>query len=348
MRKKISYIILSICAALITILCTQTLLNATLDSVITRKEFNNQIESNRSNSNVVVERKYTLTQQQLNEQSVLALNWMQQSGEYVALAHQAFNTAKIAFDSAVEREVKNPAVVVDIDETVLDNSAYQAGLIDTNNVFNPSDWNDWVRHKEAKAIPGSVEFVNHVNANGGKIFFVSDRAESSTNISNNNDLELATIENLKAIGFTGASDRSVLLKGEFSQTIEGKEDTSKQFRREAVENGSADGLKHNIVVLVGDNLNDFDNLAGETNSQRRALVKARKSQYGVFNAIKQKDGFEPAYIILPNPVYGAWESGLYDPKAFNKKFWFELNPSQKNQQRKNRLIRWHLKSTTSP
>jgi len=340
MRKNLNYLILGICAATLSIFATQNLLNATLDSVSTKKESNNQIKLARSELEAFVEEKETLTQQQLNEQSVLAVSWMQQSGEYVALAHQAFNTAKIAFDSAIALGVKHPAVVVDIDETILDNSAYQAGLIDTNNFFNPSDWNEWVRHKKAKAIPGAVELVNYVNANGGKIFFVSDRAESSSKNRQNNDLELATIVNLKAVGFTGVSERSVLLKGEFSQTIEGKEDTSKQFRREAVENGSADGIEHNIVVLIGDNLNDLDNLAGETNNQRRAHVEANKSQYGVFNAIKEKDGFEPAYIILPNPVYGAWESGLYEPEAFNKKLGFELNPSEKNQQRKSKLIRW--------
>jgi predicted secreted acid phosphatase len=225
MRKNINYTILGICAAITSIFATQNLLNASLYSVRTKKEFNNQIKLSQSNLEAFVEQKETLTQQQLNEQSVLAVSWMQQSGEYVALAHQAFNTAKIAF----------------------------------------------------------------------------------------------------------------------SQTIEGKEDTSKQFRREAVENGSADGIKHNIVVLVGDNLNDLDNLAGETNNQRRAHVEANKSQYGVFNAIKEKDGFEPAYIILPNPVYGAWESGLYEPEAFNKKLWFELNPSEKNQQRKSKLSRWTFK-----
>jgi 5'-nucleotidase (lipoprotein e(P4) family) len=347
MRKNLDYIILSMCAITMYIFGSQNLLNASLDSVSTEKESNNQTKLNRSDHKAFVEQKEALTQQQLNEQSVLGNLWMQQSGEYVALAHQAFNTAKVAFDSAIAQGVKHPAVVVDIDETILDNSAYQAGLIDTNNSFNTSDWNEWVKAKEAIAIPGSVEFVNYVNANGGKIFFVSDRAESSTEDSQNNDLELATIENLQAVGFIDVNDESLLLKGEFSQTIGGKNNISKQFRREAVSKGSADGIAHKIVVLVGDNLNDLDSLAGETNNQRRDRVEANKNQYGVLNAIKENDVVvKPAYIILPNPIYGAWESGLYEPEVFNKKLWFELNPSEKNQQRKNKLTSWTLKSNS--
>ena len=213
-----------------------------------------------------------LTQQQLNEQSVMAIEWVQQSGEYAALAHQAFNLAKIAFEHAVAKKVKNPAVIVDIDETVLDNSAYQAGLIDTNHLFSPSSWHQWVLTEKARAIPGAVAFVNYVHAQGGKVFFISNRAEKSSQDSQDNELELATINNLQAVGLTGVNDSSVLLKGEFSRVIDGVENTSKQFRREAVENGNADGKFYTIVALVGDNLNDFDGRAGITNRQRRAHV----------------------------------------------------------------------------
>lgn len=79
-----------------------------------------------------------ITNAQLNEQSVLAINWVQQSGEYQALTYQAFNIARIVFDQAKAKKVRQPAVIVDIDETVLDNSAYQAGLIGTNSGFELS------------------------------------------------------------------------------------------------------------------------------------------------------------------------------------------------------------------
>lgn len=285
----------------------------------------------------------TLTQQELNEQSILAINWIQQSGEYRALAYQAFNCAKLAFDNALAKQIKNPAVIVDIDETILDNSFYQAGLIDTNNAFSPASWDQWVKARKAKSIPGAVEFVNYVNANKGKVFFISDRDESTTRDSKNNDLELATIINLKALGFTGANDQSLLLKGEFSRTADGKENTSKQLRREAIESGKADGKAHNIVVLVGDNLNDLDAEAGTPNAARRFHVDLNKDRYGVANTSGNRSKnqvFEPTYVMLPNPMYGAWESGLYNPKAFGKQQWFQLNSFEKSQQRKQALNRW--------
>lgn len=280
----------------------------------------------------------TVTQKQLNDQSLLAINWMQQSGEYRALAYQAYNSAQLAFDKA--KEVKNPVVIVDIDETVLDNSAYQSGLINSDAAFSPESWNQWIKARKAKAIPGAVEFVNYVNANGGKVFFISDRDESSTGDSKNNDLELATIANLKAVKFTGVNEQSLLLKGEFTKTINGKNDTSKQFRREAVENGKADGKVHTAIVLVGDNLNDLDAVAGKTNAARRLHVDNSRNIYGVKGSNHQTKVFKHTYIVLPNPMYGSWESAIYNPAAFNKKRWSELTPTQKSQQRKQVLNRW--------
>lgn len=279
----------------------------------------------------------TVTQKQLNEQSLLAINWMQQSGEYRALAYQSFNSAQLAFDNA--KKIKNPTVIVDIDETVLDNSAYQAGLINTDNAFSPNTWNQWIKLKKAKAIPGAVAFVNHVNANGGKVFFISDRDESSTGNSKNNDLELATIANLKAVGFTGVNEQTLLLKGEFTRTVQGKKDNSKQFRREAVESSKADGKVRTIVLLVGDNLNDLDAVAGKTNTARRSHVDSSKNFYGVKGSKIQAQASKPAYIVLPNPIYGAWESALYEPTKFGKQQWYDLSATQKSQQRKQALSR---------
>ena len=268
----------------------------------------------RANSKTLAPNIKELNQQQLNDQSMMAVQWVQNSGEYQALAYQAFNVAKNAFDNAVSKSIANPTVIIDIDETVLDNTPYQAGLIDSDRGFSPSTWNEWVKAAKAKAIPGAVEFVNYVNANGGKVFFISNRAESSTKDSKNNDLELATIANLKAVGITDADDSNVLLKGEFSQNIAGKVNTNRKFRRLAVQQGIADGIPRNIVLLAGDNLNDLDDRFGNTNIQRRRKVNNFSHRYGATNATIN----EPTYIVIPNPMYGAWESSMYNPSAFDK------------------------------
>lgn len=325
-----------------------TALSLTVGSAVNPAKISQIHQENVGNKNTLIQDASpnipkTLTQQELNEQSILAINWIQQSGEYRALAYQAFNCAKFAFDNALAKGIKNPSVVVDIDETILDNSSYQAGLIDTDNAFSPASWDQWIEARKAKSIPGAVEFVKYVNANKGKVFFISDRDESTTKDSKNNDLELATIINLKALGFTGANDQSLLLKGEFSRTADGKENTSKQLRREAIESGKADGKAHNIVVIVGDNLNDLDAEAGTPNAARRFHVDLNKDRYGIVGTSSNRSKnqvFEPTYVMLPNPMYGAWESGLYNPKVFGKQQWFQLKPSEKSQQRKQVLNRW--------
>lgn len=110
------------------------------------------------------------TGQQLNQQGMLAVNWVQQSGEYRALTYQAFNLAKLTFHTAKSKNISRPAIIVDIDETVLDNSAYQAGLLDSNKGYETTTWNQWIKAEKAKAVPGAVEFANYVNKNGGKVF----------------------------------------------------------------------------------------------------------------------------------------------------------------------------------
>lgn len=275
------------------------------------------------------------TQAQLNDQLVLAINWTQDSGEYAAVAYQAYNLARIAFDQALASGVENPAVVLDLDETVLDNSAFQAGLIDTDAAYSSSIWNPWILAEDATAIPGAIEFINYVTANGGKVFFVSNRDESSTGDTNNNDLEQATIDNLIALGVNDVTDANTLVSGEFTGIVDGEMSESKEFRRLAVENGSADGTDYETVVLIGDNLNDFDDDAGTTNVDRRVYVESTQDQYGVYS-----DG-NPAYIVLPNPQYGDWEGpGLYNPAEFGKEQWYELTPEEKNIQRKAALDVW--------
>ncbi|MBD2665129.1 acid phosphatase (Class B) [Richelia sinica FACHB-800] len=279
------------------------------------------------------------TNKQLNEQSLMAVNWVQQSGEYRALVYQAFNIGKIIFDTAKTKNISRPAVIVDIDETVLDNSPYQAGLFDTNNGFELQSWNKWLKAAKAKAVPGSVEFVNYVNSNGGKVFFISNRDAKSTKDGKINDLEAATINNLKSVGFTGVNEQTVLLRGEFSKVINGKENNSKQWRLDAINNGIADGNKHTIVAFVGDSLNDFDEAAGRNNQQRRDYVDKNRNSYGVFD-ITNAGMIQPAYIAIPNPMYGNWEIGMYDPKPFNKQTTLEMTPGERSQQRKESLNRW--------
>ena len=217
-------------------------------------------------------------QQQLTEQTVFAVNWMQQSGEYSALSYQAFNMAEMAFDQSRPKAGLKKAVVVDLDETMIDNSAYAGWQIKYHQPFTGPTWSRWTQARKAKALPGAVEFSHYVIDHGGRIFYVSNRDQQDYD---------ATADNLKALGFADVTAQTLLLKpaGGSSNKIERFNSLAQQG--------------YDITVYVGDNLNDF---SGEPyhklNTQRRDFVN------------RHQDDFGRKYIMLPNPSYGDWESGL--------------------------------------
>ncbi len=228
-----------------------------------------------------------------NEYQVAAILYMQKAGEYRALAYQAFNLAQMQMDADFEKKnlkklakderKKARAVVVDIDETVLDNSPYQAFSIRNRIAFDLDVWYAWGEKRSARAIPGSVDFLNYANKKGVRVFYISNRDEIQ---------KRATIDNLKAVGFPDISDETVLLR----QTESGKE-----ARRQTVLQN------HRIVLLVGDNLNDFSN------------VFEKKSVADRFAEVdKARPLFGAKFIVLPNAMYGDWESAIYEYKRLNE------------------------------
>ncbi|QGH59865.1 5'-nucleotidase, lipoprotein e(P4) family [Serratia proteamaculans] len=239
-------------------------------------------------------------QQRLADQSVLALNWFQQSGEYQALSHQAFNSAKLAFDQAKATPGKKKAVVVDLDETMLDNSPYSGWQAQQGQPFAAATWAKWSQAEQAGAVPGAVKFARYVNSHQGTMFYVSNRKQSEY---------AATVANMQKLGFTGMSEKTVLLSGDTS---------NKQPRFDAIKNAGYD-----IVVYAGDNLNDFGTATyHKDNAQRRAFVADNQSKFGT------------EYIVLPNPLYGDWESGM--AQDYNK-----LTPEQKLLIRQQAIKAWN-------
>ncbi|QJU39180.1 5'-nucleotidase, lipoprotein e(P4) family [Serratia marcescens] len=238
-------------------------------------------------------------QQRLADQSVLAVNWFQQSGEYQALAHQAFNSAQRAFDRARAAPGRKKAVVVDLDETMLDNSAYSAWQAQQGQPYDGATWAQWTQAEQAGAVPGAVSFARYVNAHQGTMFYVSNRKQSEY---------AATVANMQKLGFTGMSEKTVLLSTDIA---------NKQARFDAIKQAGYD-----IVVYAGDNLNDFGAATyHQDNAQRRAFVSENQNKFGT------------EFIVLPNPLYGDWESGL--ARDYNK-----LTPQQKLQVRQQALKAW--------
>lgn len=219
-----------------------------------------------------------------------AVLFMQKSAEYRALCLQAFNWAKRTIDDDEKAKKKLPkterkkprAVVVDIDETMLDNSPSQAASIKLNKAFNLKDWYAWGEMRKAKAIPGAVDFANYAKSKNVRVFYVSNR----------DDVQLtATMDNLKAVGFQDISAENVLLR---TKDANGKYVSTKEPRRMSVSE------KYRIVSLIGDNLNDLStSFENQTIASRFAAVESVKDWWG------------NKFIVLPNAMYGEWESLIY-------------------------------------
>ena len=224
-----------------------------------------------------------------NEYQVGSILFMQKAAEYRALSYQAFNLARMQLDADFEKKnlKKLPkaerkrarAVVVDVDETVLDNSPHQAFIVINRLPFTPEVWTQWVNERKAKAIPGAAEFLTYASGKGVKVFYVTNRDEIHRQ---------ATIDNLKQTGFPDASDETVLVR-----TTE----SGNEARRQKI------AEKYRTVLLIGDNLNDLSN------------VFERKSVADRFAEVdKMREKFGKKFIVLPNAMYGDWETAIYEYK----------------------------------
>ncbi|HEX8069251.1 MAG TPA: 5'-nucleotidase, lipoprotein e(P4) family [Pyrinomonadaceae bacterium] len=218
-----------------------------------------------------------------NEYQVGSILWTQQAGEWRALAYQAFALARLRLDEDLRKNKKKKpqrAVVVDVDETVLDNSPQQAYLVKQRKAFNQPDWAAWVARAEAAALPGAVEFLRYAASKGVRVFYVTNRSEAE---------RAGTAENLNRLGFPTADKETLLLRADAS---------SKEARRQAV------AAQYRIVLLLGDNLNDFAEVfEKKTVSERLAAVEQNRDQFGA------------RFIVLPNAMYGDWENAIYQGLA---------------------------------
>tara|TARA_Y100000817_G_scaffold71715_1_gene54853 strand:- start:50 stop:826 length:777 start_codon:yes stop_codon:yes gene_type:complete len=221
-----------------------------------------------------------------NDYKIQAQVWTQNSAEYRALCYQAFNAAKMNLDALFffEKEYDKPlAIIADVDETVLDNSPYDGKLILNNTAYNRESWVEWGNLEIANAIPGSLEFLIYASEKNVEIFYISNRYSEQ--------LE-ATVNNLKKLGFPDAKESNVLLRGDTR---------SKSERRKSVSDN------YEIIMLIGDNLSDFND------EFEIKLYNERSDQTD-----KLKNEFGTKLIVLPNPNYGDWESnGLFGGKSFD-------------------------------
>ncbi|PEN14859.1 5'-nucleotidase [Longibacter salinarum] len=235
--------------------------------------------------------------------------WQQTAVEYEGLTLGMYQLARLMLDrgltdstwtASLEQSRQGasvyrtlpPAVVLDVDETVLDNSAYQARLIRDNDTYNSSSWKAWCREEKADPVPGALAFTKAAAARGVQVIYLTNR---------DSDVEAATRENLRALGFPLDPDEDVILtQGEMPEWTS----SNKTPRREAVAEA------YRIVLLIGDNFGDFAGDVDVSLSERQEMAEQYQAYWGT------------RWITLPNPQYGSWEGATFG-------FDYSLPPLQK-------------------
>ena len=223
-----------------------------------------------------------------------AVLWMQKSVEYKANAEAVFALAKIRLDQALKDkswtaapaeqtgDFKNltPAIVADADETVLDNSGYQAWMVANGETFNPKTWTKFVNSQTSTAVPGAVEFAKYAESKGVRVFYVTNRTKGE---------EPATRENMRKLGFPMQANIDTILTAK-EQPDWG---SAKGTRRAAI-------AKHyRILLLLGDNFGDFTDAYKGSVDERQKVYEENAARWG-------RD-----WLMLPNPSYGSFEAAPF-------------------------------------
>lgn len=221
--------------------------------------------------------------------------WVQSSAEYRASALQIFSMAQRELDAAMDNpfakaaleETSNdptqpPAVILDLDETVLDNSAFESRAIRAHKTYDAKMWKEWTAEGAALAIPGAVEFLAYAKSRGVTPFYITNR-----------DLEEepGTRRNLERLGLSlDPKIDTLLMQGKNGWTT-----SDKSPRRAHV------AATHRILLVIGDDLNDFAPASGKTLAERTAIVDSVRNWWGV------------VWFVVPNPMYGSWERAVVTP-----------------------------------
>lgn len=241
---------------------------------------NHTVTNNVVTNDVAAQEALKQKQQYQAETETMGLLWMRTSAEYRALAYQGYNVAMNAVKMAVtdpSHQRKPLAIVLDADETVVDNTQLMGeSIANGNGRFDAPWWRQAVHQGKSQAMPGAVEFLNEVHKQGVEIFYVSNRY-APVNLD-------VTIQNFKELGFPSVDKDHVLLF---------EKDSDKQPRFDMI------AKKYYVVVYMGDNAGDFPiGTKGKTLAERNAIIDNHKEDFGTI------------FVVFPNPAYGSWVSAL--------------------------------------
>ncbi len=225
-----------------------------------------------------------------------AIGWVRHSSEYQALCTMVFTAARARLEPIIAAARADhlrdwsampadeflgndggqpPAVIFDLDETLLDNSAYELRQMLAGASYDDSTWLAWSGEARARAIPGAVEFTRWLDLRGVRVYYISNRSQIERD---------ATLANLRALGFPVDGDGGNLLL----------RDDAAGFGRDKVSRRQLVDREHRVIAQFGDNLGDFLGGVLADDATRRARVSPYQSWWG------------ERWFVLPNPMYGSW------------------------------------------
>jgi 5'-nucleotidase (lipoprotein e(P4) family) len=252
--------------------------------------------------------------------------WMQTSAEYQTNVLQAYRIAArclrdalqditwSAIPGQVNRDELKPAIIVDLDETVLDNSRFQTALVKNGLSFSEALWSQWVVTSSSTALPGAHDFLIATHKLGVTIVYVTNRNYSSKE---------ATLKNLQQLDLpVDSTGNFVLCSGEPIPGESSKWESDKQGRREYL------AKRYRILLIIGDQLSDFVR-SSQLDPQARIAL-----------AVRYRDYWGSKWIVIPNPAYGSWEQAvLASPQS--------LSDNEKLERKYQSLTAWQLPRSTS-
>lgn len=225
---------------------------------------------------------------------LLATLWTQRSVEYKANALTVFALARIRLDEALvdkswtaapaeqtgDYQALPPAVILDIDETLLDNSKYQVWMMKNDRTFSTGTWNEFCAAQISTAIPGALEFAKYADSKNVKIFYITNRAAET---------EKDTRENMQKLGFPlGGNVDTFLMQNEKPGW-----GSAKSTRRAVVTKD------YRVLLNIGDNFGDFDDRYRSSEADRLKAFDSDMAYWG-----KQ-------WLMLANPTYGSFDTAPY-------------------------------------
>ena len=178
------------------------------------------------------------------------VRWVRESKEYVALCNQVYANAIDKLKDTISPNNyslniinNNYAVVMDLDETVLDNSDYQVELYNKNEQYNPDSWDEWVVKEDAKLVPGAYDYISFLRNHNIQIIFISNRMHKRLQETKNNMLELGIYsDNDIYLLRLDRADKKTIRRAEIFNST-GRMKDFKQFE---------------IIQYLGDAIGDFE------------------------------------------------------------------------------------------